>query len=147
VLLKPVYDLVILLVLRTGIQETLILLMLVDNLKKAFVGTVGAIKDFPLPVEDEFLEVKGHRLGDTEVLGILGYIYFQFFTGTEKMVDCVPAGENNGGIMGNIHFLLPELLGRNRIQADEWKKLHLHLVLAGKFVIGRFVGFRPGLRD
>ena len=47
---EPVHDLIVLLIFGTGIKKFLILLMLVDYIKHAFIGAIGTIKNFSFPV-------------------------------------------------------------------------------------------------
>jgi len=54
---EPVDDLVVLLVLRTGVKELLVLLMLVDDIEHALVQPVRTIEHLALAVEDELLKI------------------------------------------------------------------------------------------
>ena len=68
---EPADDLIVLLVFRAGIQKFLIPLMLMDHVQHTLVRSIIAIKYFSLPVQDEFLQVKGYGFRDTEILGLL----------------------------------------------------------------------------
>jgi hypothetical protein len=57
VILKPAYDLIVLLVFRTGVKEFFVLLMFIDHIKKALVGTIGTIKNLALSVKNELLKI------------------------------------------------------------------------------------------
>ena len=105
---QPAHDLVVLLIFRAGIEEFLIFLVLVDDVEHAFIAAVTAIEHFALAIQDEFLQIQGHRLGDAEIFGILRYTYFQLFAGAEKMIDSISAGKNDPCIIMNFYFLLSE---------------------------------------
>jgi len=147
IMLQPVDDLVVLLIFGAGIKELLVLLMFVDDVEHAFVQSIRAIENFPLAVQYELLEIKGHSLRNTEILGILRHADLHLFTNTEKMIDSIPAGEDHSRELCNIDLLLPEILGRYGFQANERMESKLHLVLLGKLEIRRLVCLRSGLRD
>ena len=144
---QPAHDLVVLLIFRAGIEEFLIFLVLVDDVEQALVGAVRTEEDLALAVQDELLEIERHSLGDTEILGILGYGKFQLFTDPEKMVNCMTAGENDCTEKRNFDFLLPELFGRDAFQSDEWMEIQLHPEFPFQIEIRGFFRLRSGLRD
>ena len=88
--------------------------MLIDNVEKAFIGSVGAVKNFALAVQDEFLEVKRHGFGDaTPVLYHIvsndikdvidrNYDIICFFTpgGVRSLLENFPGYAQNGTKLG-----------------------------------------------
>ena len=146
-MLQPIDDLIILLIFRARIKELLILFMLVDDVEHAFVQSVGAIENLPLAIEDELLEIEGHRFRDTEIFGVLRHDHFHLFTNTEEMIDSITTREDHGCILRDINLLLPEILGRDGLQANERMESQFHVVFLGKFEIRRLVCLRSGLRD
>ena len=63
------------------------------------------------------------------------------------MIDGIAAGEDHSRKLRNVDLLLPEILGRDGLQANKWMKSKLHLVLLGQLEIRRLVCLRSGLRD
>ncbi len=61
------------------------------------------------------------------------------------MVDSSACCEYNGSKIGNIDFLLTEILSRNTFNFDKGSKYHLYTMFLGKVVVRRFVGSRLGL--
>jgi len=129
--LEPVDDLIVLLVLRTGIKELLVFLVLVDDIEHALVQPVSAIEYLTFAIKDKFLEVQGDRLGDTEILRVLGNADLHLLADAEEVIDRIPAREDNGGELGNVDFLFAEILTRNRFKTNERIKRQLHVVLFG----------------
>jgi hypothetical protein len=129
--LEPVDDLIVLLVLRTGIKELLVFLVLVDNVEHALVQPVRAIEYFPLAVEDKFLEIQSDRLGDTEILCILGYADLHLLADAEEVIDRIPTGKDYSRELGNVDLLLAEIFTRNRFKSNERIKSQLDVVLFG----------------
>src|SRR5882724_9025272 len=109
--------------------------MFVDNIKHAFVSTVGSIKDFTLPVQDEFLKIQRHRFGNTEILGILRNADLHFIAGTKEMIYCISAGKNYPGVVLNLYLLLAKILGRNSLQSNKRMEVKFHTVLSRKLKV------------
>src|ERR1039458_3198735 len=73
--------------LGARIKKLFVLLVFIYNLKEAVIGAVNSKKYLPFPIQNKFLQVKRNRFRYAEVLSILRNRNFQFFAGSEKMVD------------------------------------------------------------
>jgi len=105
--------------------------MLVDHLEHALVQTIRPIEHLPLPVKDEFLQVEGDGLRDTEVFCVLRDADLHLLANAEEMIYRMAACKNDGSVLGNIDLLLAEILGRYGLQPDEGMKRKLNIVLPG----------------
>ena len=61
----------------------------------------------------------GYRLGDTEVLGILGNTHLHFLAGAKEMINRIPAGKDHPGVVWNLDLLFAEIPCRYTFQTDE----------------------------
>jgi hypothetical protein len=78
-------------------------------------------KTFSFAVQNKFLQVKGNCLSNAEIFHVLGYLKFQFFADSEKVIHGITACENNSCIFGNINTLFAELLARKAFHAYEMR--------------------------
>ena len=143
--LKPVHDLIILLVLRAYVDKFFIAFVFVDGIKKTLVGAVTTIKNFSLAVKNKFLQVQSHCLCDTEIFGILRHIHFHLFAHTKEMINRIATGEYYTRVILNFNFLFTEVSGRNRLKTNEWLEFQLNIVPSCQFKIRRLISLGPRL--
>src|SRR5436190_19189461 len=104
--------------------------MLIYCIKHAFIRSISAIKNFTFPVQNKFLQIQSHSFSNAEILCILGYIDLKFLACAEKMVNSIPAGKNNSGIILYFDLLFTELLGRNSFQTNEGVEIKFHIIFS-----------------
>ena len=94
-----------------------------------------AIEDFALAVLDVLLDVEGDGLGDAEVFHILGDVDAHLLAELEEMVDGMAAGEDDGGVTGDVYVLVAELSGGEGFDLDEGVEGYLDVMLAHEVVV------------
>lgn len=58
------------------------------------------------------------------------------------MVDGSAGGEYDGGVVGDVHFLLAEFLCRQSFNLYEGTENYVHAKFLRNLIVGRFVGSR-----
>jgi len=105
--------------------------VLVDDIEHALVQPIRSIEYLTFAIKDKFLEIQSHRLSDTEILRVLRNADLHLLTDAEEVIDRIPTGKDDSRELGNIDFLLAEILARNRFKANERIKSQLDVVLFG----------------
>jgi hypothetical protein len=72
------------------------------------------------------LKVIGYRFRLAEIPHAVRHFKPHLFGNPEKVVDGVPTGENNGGIVPQVYLLLAHLFGIYPLDVDEGPEIDLH---------------------
>ena len=88
-----------------------------------------------LTVLDIFLDIKRNCLGNAEIFHVLWYGYTQLSAKLEEMIYRVTRGKHYSGMVKNIDMLLPELLGAERLYANERLENKLNAILLSQVKI------------
>ena len=105
-------------------------------------------EDFPLAVNDIFLQVQGDRLRIAEIFHGFGNRNAGFLANPKEIIDRNAARENNSRMRQDIHPLAAELFQGDPLQLNERMEFHIHAVLEHDLMKGRFLGDdRSRLRD
>ena len=94
-----------------------------------------AVEDFALAVLDVLLDVEGDGLGDAEIFHVFGDVNAHLPAELEEVVDGVAAGEDDGGVAGDVDVLVAELAGGEGFDFDEGVEGDLDAVLAHYVVV------------
>ena len=110
--------------------------MFIDHIKHAFIGAIGTIKNFSLPVKNEFLKIKRHCFGNAEIFGILGNTDLHFLAGAKEMINGIPAGKNYPGISWvSQSFVCGIPWPGIAFQPNKRMKIKLYIIFSRKFKV------------
>lgn len=105
----------------------------------------AAVENLAFAVYDVFLQVEGYGLCGAEIFHGVGDADAHLLAKAEEVVDGGTCGENHGGVLAYIYFLLAEFPGAQALNFDEGTKYQLYAMLRGDVEVGRFLGTRLGL--
>ena len=114
-------------------EQELLFLVLDDELDERGERTV-AERDFPLAVDDVFLQIERHGLRLADVFHGFGHGDTGLFADVEEAVDGGARGEDDGRMVENLDTLAAELLQRDADDADKRFVFDGDVVLPGEFV-------------
>src|SRR5690606_1563921 len=118
-------------------QKIALILVFFDHIKQVLKALL-TMEYFPLSVYHVFLQVVSRRFRKAEVLHSVRHIYAHFFTHSEKMINCISAGQYYSSVFKNVHSLLSKFLSRNTFNMNKRPKIYLKFVLCSKVKIRRF---------
>jgi hypothetical protein len=79
-----------------------------------------AVENFSFPELYIFLKIIGGGFRNTKILHGFGYLDPHLLANPEIMINCIAGSENYGSVIHYVHFILPEIFGRNSVNSEEF---------------------------
>lgn len=118
-------------------HEEILILVLHYNINK-ILEFGFPVEDLPFAVDNIFLQVKCHVFGDAEILHGIRDRKAHLITDPEVMINGSFRGKNHCGKIGQVDFLLPEVLGRYTFHLNKLSEVYFQVVFFSELKIRRF---------
>ena len=113
----------------------------------SIVKRIFSVEYLAFAVYDIFLQIKGYLLSGAEILQCFRNGVFRLLRYSEKIVNADFACKDNGGIVGQIDVLCPEIFGANTDNLDKLSECDIKFQLFSQIKIRAAVAYGFWLRN